>query len=79
MIIATKILTNTSDFGIFVINLKKPHLKVEIATIIITPTSAAIGIFSITGAPIRIIIKIVIAPIAGPNLERDPASKLTNV
>src|SRR5690606_23745959 len=52
---ATIIVTKISLTVILVTFLKMPQLNVVIATIIITPTNAAIGIISITGAATKII------------------------
>ncbi|MNX86872.1 hypothetical protein D3C86_1187740 [compost metagenome] len=59
--------------------LKLAHSKVVIATIIITPTKAAMGNFPITGAPNRMIIKIVNAAIIPESLALEPAPRFTKV
>ena len=75
----TKIITKISDLGILLKALKLAHSKVPIATITITPTKAAIGTSSITGAPNRIIRRIVSAAIIPDNRALEPADKLTKV
>ncbi|MNY37673.1 hypothetical protein D3C86_1722520 [compost metagenome] len=50
-----------------------------IATIIITPTNAAIGIFSIKGAPTRMMMSIVMEAIIPASLAREPALIFTRV
>ena len=79
VIAATKIPTMTSDFGILVKSLKNPHWKVEMATIIITPTKAAIGICSITFPPTRMTNKIPNAPTMAEILVLAPALMFTKV
>jgi hypothetical protein len=55
------------------------HSNVPIATITITPTRAAIGNFSITGAPNRIMINMVNAATIPDKRALEPAERLTNV
>ena len=75
----TKMMMKTSVFGILFKILKLDHLKVKNATTIITPVSAAIGIFSIIGAAIRIIIRIARAAITPETLLLEPALRFTRV
>ncbi len=75
----TTSITKISCFGILVKALKLAHSKVPMATIIITPVKAAIGNNSITGAPTRIITKIVKAAMIPDNRALEPEDKLTKV
>ncbi|MNR51222.1 hypothetical protein D3C85_1708650 [compost metagenome] len=55
------------------------HSKVPMATMIITPVKAAIGTFSIMGAPKRMIIKIVSAAMMPDKRALAPEERLTRV
>ncbi|MNR11388.1 hypothetical protein D3C85_1276850 [compost metagenome] len=68
-----------SAFGILLMIRKLLHSKVPMATIIITPTKAAIGNLPITGAPTKIISRMVSEPIIADNLALAPAERLTKV
>ena len=59
--------------------LKLAHSNVPIATIIITPTKAAIGNLPITGAPYKMISKMVNAATIPDNRALEPAERLTKV
>ncbi len=76
---ATTIPTKISCFGILLMILKLAHSNVPIATIIITPTKAAIGNCSIIGAPNKIIPSIVNAAIIPDNRALEPAERFTKV
>jgi hypothetical protein len=65
--------------GHFIDDPKLIHSNVPIATITITPTRAAIGNFSITGAPNRIMINMVNAATIPDKRALEPAERLTNV
>ena len=75
----TTSITNISFLGILVKDLKLAHSKVPMATIIITPVSAAIGNNSITGAPNKMMAKIVNAATIPDNLALEPDDKFTHV
>ena len=68
----TVIRTMASEIGIFLIILKLLHANVPITTMNITPTSAAIGIFSISGAPKSTKHSKAIAAISPDNLPLPP-------
>ena len=59
--------------------LRLAHSNVPIATMIMTPVSAAIGSFPITGAPTKIISKMVKAATIPESLAREPAERFTSV
>ncbi len=76
---ATKTPTKISCLGILLIIRKLIHSKVPMATINITPTKAAIGNFSITGAPNNTIQRIVKAATIPDKRALEPADKFTKV
>ena len=76
VIAETAIKTIASDKGIFLIILKLLQAKVPITTINITPTSAAIGICSIKGAPNNTKHSKAIAATAPERRPRPPESTL---
>ena len=59
--------------------LRLAHSKVPAATIIMTPVSAAIGNLPMTGAPTRMMTKMVKAATIPESLARDPAERFTKV
>ena len=79
VIAATNNNTKISCLGILFMIRKLTHSKVPIATIIITPTKAAIGNSPIMGAPNKIITRIVKEATIPDKRARDPAERLTKV
>ena len=75
----TTIMTTTSCNGILFRILKLFQLKVKNDTTIITPVRAAMGIFSITGAPTRTMAMMVMAATTPATRLRAPALRLTSV
>ena len=75
----TVIITKTSDFGILLKVFKLAHSKVPMATIIITPVSAAMGNFPIMGAPTRIMSNMVNEAMIPESRALEPAERLTKV